>query len=162
MAHAIATHHSPEQLKAARKKYMNVFYGLIVLTIIELIIVALPIGKFWITIGVAVFSSAKAVVVGWYYMHLEYETRWLQFVAALPVIAFGYAFVLMADAPKRPASVYTHEPERVFRGEPHHGAGHDADAKSLFKQDLNAIEGETQKIEARSGRGGDLSSEKKE
>jgi cytochrome c oxidase subunit 4 len=148
MAHAAA--HTAEELKATRKKYFNVFWGLVALTIIELVIVYLPIGQTLITLGVAIFSSAKAVVVGYYYMHLEYETRWLKIIASLPIIAFGYAFVLMADAPTRPASFYSHEPARVFRGESHTESQSNT---PVFAEDVKALEGDVLRVEAVSGRG---------
>jgi caa(3)-type oxidase subunit IV len=103
-----------------KKKYINVFYGLIALTVIELIIVALPFKGVIMPILIAVFSSAKAVVVGYYYMHLEHETKMLKIVACLPIIAFGYAFFLVKDIPHRPLSAYENEPARVF---PQHGEG---------------------------------------
>ena len=96
------------------KKYFNVFYGLIVLTVIELIIVKLPLPHWLGSLGVALFSSAKAVVVGYYYMHLEHETKWLKMIACLPVIAFGYAFFLSVDAHTRTPHFYQPEPPRTF------------------------------------------------
>jgi caa(3)-type oxidase subunit IV len=101
-----------------KKKYINVFYGLIALTVIELIVVALPFKGPMMAIAIAVFSSAKAVVVGYYYMHLEHETRMLKIVACLPIIAFGYAFFLIKDIPHRPISPYVNEPARVFPAQP--------------------------------------------
>jgi caa(3)-type oxidase subunit IV len=159
MAHTADAHHETHQhsghgahdLAAARKKYIKVFFGLIALTVIELIIVAIPMNKTLSTLLVAFFSSAKAVVVGYYYMHLESETRWLQIVACLPIIAFGYAFVLMADAPKRPISFYQNESTRVFRGD---STGHQESTGPEFASDLEKLDGEVLKIEAKSGRGG--------
>jgi caa(3)-type oxidase subunit IV len=107
-----------------RKKYMNVFYALIVLTVAELAVLFLPLPHTVIAILVAILSSSKAVVVGYYYMHLEYETRWLQIVACLPVVAFGYAFFLVIDAQERPPSIYVNEPSRAF---------------SVFKQDVESV-----------------------
>lgn len=97
-----------------KKYYMKVFYGLIALTVVELIIVYLPIPALAIALLVAIFSSAKAVVVGYYYMHLEHETRWMKIVACLPLIAFFYAVFLVVDSRVRTPSVYMYEPARVL------------------------------------------------
>lgn len=149
MSHAM----SLEEIAARRKKYFNVFYGLIALTVIELAIVALPLSKLWMGILVGVFSSAKAVVVGWYYMHLEHETKWLQIVAALPVIAFGYAFVLIIDTPSRPISAYINEPARTFQE--HHKQSSESAAKPAFASDVEGLNPEQAKvIDATSGYSG--------
>ena len=111
---------TPEELKSRRTKYINVFWGLVVLTAIELFIVQLghwfpQWPRVLIVCGIVLFSSAKAVVVGYYYMHLEHETKWLKFVACLPVIAFLYAFFLVHDVRSdRQMSVYMYEPARTY------------------------------------------------
>lgn len=111
---------TPEELKARRTKYINVFWGLVVLTVVELFIVQLghwfpQWPRIIIVSGIVLFSSAKAVVVGYYYMHLEHETKWLKFVACLPVIAFLYAFFLVHDVRSdRHMSVYMYEPTRTY------------------------------------------------
>lgn len=103
------------------KEYIKVFKWLIALTIIEVAAVFLEklhVPKLVVTLIVVIFSCAKAVLVGYYYMHLKYEARWLQIVAILPIIAFAYALVLGADykiylADHAP-SKYIPEPPRVF------------------------------------------------
>ncbi len=108
------------ELSAKKKKYINVFWGLVVLTVVELLIVQLghwfPSTPHWVIVaGVVLFSCAKAVVVGYYYMHLEYETFWLKFVALLPLIAFVYAFFLVMDVKKdRHITPNLYAPARVY------------------------------------------------
>ena len=109
----------PATYEAKVKKYINVFYGLIALTVVEICMVFLPIPHLYVALLVMVFSCAKAVVVGWYYMHLEYETGWLKFVVCLPLMAFGYAFFLSIDTHYRPISVYSSEPARVLPAHEH-------------------------------------------
>jgi caa(3)-type oxidase subunit IV len=154
---------SLEAIAARRKKYFNVFWGLVALTVIELVIVALPLPKMLMAVLVGIFSSAKAVVVGWYYMHLEHETRWLQIVACLPVIAFGYAFVLIVDTPSRPVSAYHNEPARVFTEE-HLNHGKEQ-AKTKFAPEAEALPEGAKVIEATSSynnSGGDAAAPTKE
>ena len=87
-------------------KYLKIFYALLGLTALELAFLFLPLPHLIISILVVVSSASKAVVVGYYYMHLEYETRWLKMVVCLPCICFGYAFFLSVDAHMRPMSNY--------------------------------------------------------
>lgn len=108
------------------KGYINVFWGLVALTIIELAIVygehvGIPhLAVMW---GVIIFSCAKAVVVGYYYMHLNHETKWLKIVACVPVIAAVYAAVLVLEArvAQVPSEYEPHYP-RVFKRENPHAA----------------------------------------
>jgi len=111
---------SPAELQQRKEKYIRVFWVLCALTAIELAIVwagkAFPvIPQMIIVLGIVLFSAGKAVVVGYSYMHLEHETKWLKFVACLPVIAFLYAFFLVNDVKHdRPFSVYRNEPSRIY------------------------------------------------
>lgn len=118
-AHAV----SPQENVAKKKKYIKVFWGLCILTAIELFIVQLghwnpQAPKIFFDIGIVLFSASKAVVVAYYYMHLEHETKWLQMVACLPVIAFIFAFFMILDVQRdRHMSLYWNEPARVFPAE---------------------------------------------
>lgn len=102
---------------------MKVFYILIGLTIIELFFVELPrfvpdISKLLVTILVCAASLAKAVYVGWYFMHLNHETPWLRKLVLLSMICFFYAAVLIPDTiMDRPMVKYIPEPVRVFKND---------------------------------------------
>jgi hypothetical protein len=101
-----------------RKVYWKIFYVLGALTIFELGIVFAPLPPLLITLLVVIASSSKAFFVGWYYMHLNHETKWLQMLTCLPLlIVFFYASFLMADAhlhKARHSSPYVGEPKRFF------------------------------------------------
>ncbi len=78
--------------------YMAIFWYLAVLTVLELVVIFLPIGK--VTIGVMLcgLAVAKASLVAMYFMHLRFETRTLGLVAITPLaIATLLVFVLLPD-----------------------------------------------------------------
>jgi cytochrome c oxidase subunit IV len=102
--------------------YLKVFYYLLALTIGELAVVYIPgIPHLVMTLVVCFLSLLKAVCVGWWYMHLNHETKALKALAILPLfIAFFYAAYLVYDAPYRPVSPYIGEPARVFKGRAEH------------------------------------------
>jgi len=118
MAHA--AHHDPV---ATRKTYLQIFKWLCILTVIEVAVVFLKkihVPDIIVNLLVVFFSCMKAVLVGYYYMHLKQETKWLKIIACLPVIAFCYAFVLALDLKvyPRPLEDYAGAPERVYQGQP--------------------------------------------
>jgi caa(3)-type oxidase subunit IV len=98
-----------------RKTYFKVFLALFVLTVIEVAIPqvakkygdrpsALYSGLFqkytphWSSVALYALSIAKAALVGLFFMHLKFETKWLKFIAILPAIAGAYALLLTAEA----------------------------------------------------------------
>jgi cytochrome c oxidase subunit 4 len=118
MSHAVA-HHDYAQTK---KTYFKVFKWLCILTVIEVAVVFLKklhVPELLVDLLVVAFSSSKAVLVGYYYMHLKSETKWLKMIACLPVIAFAYAFVLGLDLKvyERPLTDYLNAPERTHTTE---------------------------------------------
>src|SRR5947199_6952559 len=78
--------------------YMAIFWYLAILTVVELGVIFMPIGK--VTIGVLLCALAlgKATLVAMYFMHLRFETRTLGLVAVTPlVIATLLVFLLLPD-----------------------------------------------------------------
>jgi caa(3)-type oxidase subunit IV len=78
--------------------YMAIFWYLAILTVIEIGVIYLPLGKF--TIGVLLCSLAlgKAALVAMYFMHLRFETRTLGMIAIVPLlIATLLIFLLLPD-----------------------------------------------------------------
>lgn len=137
MAHA--AHHDPV---ATRKTYIQVFKWLCILTVIEVAVVFLKkihVPDIIVNLMVVFFSCMKAVLVGYYYMHLKQETKWLKIMACLPVIAFCYAFVLGLDLKvyPRPIEDYAGAPERVFKGQPKIA---DLPAGAALEQVVNEIQ----------------------
>lgn len=87
--------------KSHTKEYMLVFLALAVLTIIELIIPELNVSYASKAFGLTLFAFAKAFCVGYFYMHLNEEKRWLKFIAIIPVSAFLYFTMLILESSYR-------------------------------------------------------------
>jgi hypothetical protein len=101
-----------------RKIYWKIFYVLTALTCFELSITFAPIAKIYITLLVVIASVSKAFFVGWFYMHLNHETKGMKIVLLFPLtLSFFYAVFLIADArvtKDRHPSPYVGSPPRFF------------------------------------------------
>ena len=80
------------------KQYFIIFLILAALTGVELLIPGLDIAYSIRAISLISLAIIKAIVVALYYMHLNEETTWLKFIAAIPFVAGVYAIVLMLEA----------------------------------------------------------------
>lgn len=86
--------------------YFKIFLALAVLTGIE---VAIPfiahaqpdphvaLGLTWSRTALLALASAKASLVGLYFMHLKWETRWVRLVALAPACLVFFAVFLIAE-----------------------------------------------------------------
>ena len=87
-----SAHHSHKKL------YFIIFFALAALTAIELVIPELKgITSFMKTSSLIGLAAGKAFLVAYFYMHLNEETGWLKFVAAVPLAAVLYAAVVIAE-----------------------------------------------------------------
>ncbi len=86
MAESHAEHHGPS--------YMAIFWYLAVLTVVEIAVIFLPIGKLAIGVLLVSMASAKAALVALYFMHLRFETKTLGYIALTPVL-IGALLVLV-------------------------------------------------------------------
>ena len=78
--------------------YMAIFWYLTILTVVELIVIYLPLPKFTIGVLLCALALGKAVLVAMYFMHLRFETRTLGWIAVTPLaIATLLVFVLLPD-----------------------------------------------------------------
>ena len=78
--------------------YMAIFWWLAILTVVELAVVFLPLGKLTIGILLCALALGKAALVAAYFMHLAFETKTLTWIAFTPlVIATLLIFVLLPD-----------------------------------------------------------------
>jgi caa(3)-type oxidase subunit IV len=83
-----------------RKQYLKIFGILTFLTALEVGVVYIPgINRILLGIALVGLALSKAVIVGWFFMHLGHETKHLKGTVAIP-FAFPviYAFVLIAEA----------------------------------------------------------------
>jgi caa(3)-type oxidase subunit IV len=82
------------------REVLAVFGGLLVLLLVEVALVKTPgISKGAMTLALLLAAVAKAILIGFFLMHLKHETRVLRLTVlgplSLPAI---YALVLMADS----------------------------------------------------------------
>ena len=79
--------------------YMAFFWWLAILTVVELAVVFMPLGKFTIGTLLCALALGKAALVAAYFMHLKFETKTLTWIAFTPlVIAILLIFVIMPDS----------------------------------------------------------------
>ena len=87
--------------KSHTKEYLIIFFLLGVFTVIELYIPEMNISYASKAFGLTLFAFAKAFCVGYFYMHLKEETRWLKFMALIPISAFLYFIMLILESTYR-------------------------------------------------------------
>lgn len=74
--------------------YMKVFWALLVFTILEYLYARfLPLGFAPLVAGLMVMAITKAFLVGWYFMHLKFEGRWI-YLMLVPVGLLAVIVVL--------------------------------------------------------------------
>jgi cytochrome c oxidase subunit 4 len=79
--------------------YMAIFWYLAVLTVVEIAVIYLPIGKLAIGVLLVALASTKAVMVALYFMHLRLEVKTLGYIALTPVlIGVLLVMVLLPDS----------------------------------------------------------------
>ena len=82
-----------------KKTYINVFIWLTILTVVEVFVPEIKsLSSFSKGIALIVLASVKAFLVAYYFMHLNEETRWLKFIAAIPLVAIVYTVVLCLES----------------------------------------------------------------
>lgn len=94
--HAAHAAHAPD-----RREYFMVFGALFALTVLEVVLAnpKLGISRTLVGIGLVGMAVTKAAMVGFFYMHLKHETKFLKYTVAIPMAtpAF-YALVLVTEA----------------------------------------------------------------
>lgn len=82
-----------------KKEYFIIFALLALFTVIELFI---PEIKSWSRFakgtGLTIVALVKAFLVAFYYMHLKEERAWIKFIAAIPISAAIYAYVVVLES----------------------------------------------------------------
>jgi cytochrome c oxidase subunit 4 len=78
--------------------YMAVFGALLVLTIVEVGIFYLKIGRVYFITALILLALVKAFLVAWYFMHLRSERWTLIFITVIPfILALDLLLGLMPD-----------------------------------------------------------------
>jgi len=90
--------HTPAQIAHEKRRYIQVFVWLTVLTGLELGVIYLPLSKIMIGLLLILLAASKATLVAAFYMHLVNETRTLAYIAATPaVLCVFLIFMLLPD-----------------------------------------------------------------
>src|SRR5215475_498295 len=90
MANAHAQHEEPN--------YMNIFWALAVLTVIEIGVVYLPASRLLIGFLLVALACTKATLVAMYFMHLKFERSTLGIIALTPMVLCVFLiFMLLPD-----------------------------------------------------------------
>ncbi|MBY0515948.1 MAG: cytochrome C oxidase subunit IV family protein [Bacteriovoracaceae bacterium] len=89
---------SAEVHHSHKAEYFKVFAVLTVLTIVELIIPPLKLKYILHASSLTGLAIGKAAIVGYFYMHLKEETRWMKFVALIPISAVAYAVMVILES----------------------------------------------------------------
>ena len=90
MANAHPQHEEPN--------YMNIFWALAVLTVLEIGVIYLPTTKLVIGFLLVALACTKAALVAMYFMHLKFERPTLGIIALTPMILCVFLiFMLLPD-----------------------------------------------------------------
>lgn len=87
------THHHSH-----KKIYIIIFFALTILTGVELLIPELKIDYVYRASSLIGLALGKAFLVAYFYMHLNEETKWMKWIAAVPCSAFLFAAVLIVES----------------------------------------------------------------
>jgi cytochrome c oxidase subunit IV len=83
--------------------YMAVFWGLLVLTLVEVAIVYLHVPRSYLVIALILMALMKAFLVAWYFMHLRSERWTLITMTVIPLLlAVDLLLGLLPDIARLP------------------------------------------------------------
>lgn len=87
----------------AEPDYMKIFWGLLLLTILEVAVVYLHIVRWALVSSLIIMALMKAFLVAWNYMHLRFEKSTLIATVAFPLLLLVILLLgLMPDIGKIP------------------------------------------------------------
>lgn len=89
--------HSAQPHKSHKKEYLIIFAVLAILTAVEIAIPELDTTKFLKASSLTFLAVGKAFLVAYYFMHLKEETKWMKFIAAVPISAVLYATMVVCE-----------------------------------------------------------------
>ena len=91
--------HDQEMCVESHAPYLKVWGALLVLTLVEYFYAHLFKNSFTaLVVGLMVWACVKAALVGWYFMHLKFEGRWVYaLLAPAAVLATVLTLALVPD-----------------------------------------------------------------
>jgi cytochrome c oxidase subunit 4 len=96
--------HDQEMAVESHAPYLKVFFALAVFTAIEYFYAHVFKDSFGVLVlGLMFWAVLKASLVGWYFMHLKFEGRWVYYML-IPagILAAVFIFALMPDIALQP------------------------------------------------------------
>ena len=84
--------------KSHFKEYLAVFFLLAFFTFIELFVPDMDATTMVKGAILTFIATIKAFAVAYWYMHLKEETKWLKFIAAIPISAGCYALMVILES----------------------------------------------------------------
>src|SRR3954471_13785115 len=85
--------------------YLKVFFALLIFTVLEYFYAMMPISFPALVVGLLSMAITKAALVGWYFMHLKFEGRWVYFMLVpAGVLATIFVLALYPDIGMQPVS----------------------------------------------------------
>lgn len=84
--------------KSHKKEYFIVFGMLTLLTVLELMIPEYVTHYGLKASSLTALAIGKAFLVAYFFMHLKQETRWLKFIAAIPISAAFFAAMVVIES----------------------------------------------------------------
>ncbi len=104
--HALIREEIKEKHIESHAPYGKVFFGLLILTVIEFCYARIFKDYFLLLIlGLLGWAIIKAAMVGWYFMHLKFEGKWV-YLMLVPAGIFAaiLVFALMPDVAFKPVA----------------------------------------------------------
>jgi cytochrome c oxidase subunit IV len=106
--------HDQEMHVESHAPYLKVFFALLIFTIMEYFYAMLPISFPALVVGLLAMAMTKAALVGWYFMHLKFEGRWVYFmIVPAGVLATIFVLALYPDIGMQPVSEVPPSEEEV-------------------------------------------------
>lgn len=108
----MSDHHSPAEVQAAVRKYLFVFYALLIGTIVTVGAYYLRLPNVALTVAVALFiAGVKAFLVAGYFMHLISEKKMIYSIMASTAFFFiGLMWLTIWAMHDFPTGTDTHRP----------------------------------------------------
>ena len=112
--------HTPEEIAAEHRRYMQVFVWLGVLTLAELGVTYMGLPKFLLVLILIVLALTKAAMVGLFYMHLAVERRTLMLIAITPLFLCAFLVFMLAPDHTHTTRMQVHKTAPAEAAPAHH------------------------------------------
>ena len=86
---------SHDEIVQEERRYLQVFFWLFVLTVLEIGVTYLPLPKIAVGGMLVLLAGTKAAMVGLYYMHLVHEKKTLTYIAITPAILCVFLILML-------------------------------------------------------------------